>query len=193
MPDEIDNDDEFNDEGNQPNWRRKLEADAKEGREAKARLAEMEQQLAREKRELAMRRAGIDTEKGVGALFAKAYDGEVDVDQIKSEWQKLNLGTGAPQVGQTNTGVASEQQAAMERIADATAGSISAGGGHDFGAELDSIPEVVDGAYNPNYVQNVLSATAAQAARENRPFEVSQGQIGWQKGAAGPKAATTPL
>lgn len=180
----FDYDDDSTDEqqDNQPNWRRKLEAEAKAGREAQARLAEMEAATRAAQQELAMRRAGIDPETPLGSMFAKAHPDLVDVDTIKGEWEKVAPSTAPP----------SPDQAAMQRLAAAQSGGTPSGGySPDFNAELDSIPLVVNGAYNPDYQNQVLAAAQAQAAREGRTFEVSGGQVSWQKGAPGPQPVVT--
>ena len=41
------------------------------------------------KREVAFMKAGVDTDSKAGQLLFKAYDGELDTDSIKSEWQEL--------------------------------------------------------------------------------------------------------
>lgn len=41
------------------------------------------------KRELALMRAGVDLDNPVGKLFAKAYDGELDPEAIKTQWTAL--------------------------------------------------------------------------------------------------------
>lgn len=172
-------DDDSNDEQqeNQPNWRRKLEADAKAGREALARAEAAEAGQKAAQRELAMRRAGIDPETPLGSMFSRAHPDLVDVDTIKSEWEKVAPSTAPP----------AADQAAMARLAAAQSGG-APGGGYvqDFNTTLNSIPLVVDGNYNPDYVNQVLAATQAQAAAEGRQFEVSGGHVTWQPGSAGP-------
>lgn len=172
---------------NKPNWRRQLEADAKAGREAQAQIDAANAETRKAQRELAMARAGIDINAPLGALFAKAYDGEVDVDLIKSEFAKIQPGApGLPQVS-------GAEQEALQRISQAQAGGTPGGAAvPDFAAELDGIPMIVDGHYNPDYKKMVLTATAAQAAREGRQFSTDNvGDLkGWQNG-SGP--ATTPL
>jgi len=182
MTQPYDDDDQDQD---QRNWRRKLEDDAKAGREAQAKLAEQEAASRAMQQELAMRRAGIDPDHPVAVLLAKANPTLVDVDSIKAEWDKVQPAAPAVPV---------EQQQAMQRIQDAQAGGDPSGGASpDFEAELDSIPLLgPDGQYNPNYVQQVLSATQIQAAREGREFTTSGGKITSQQGySLGP--ATVPI
>lgn len=55
---------------------------AAEGKKAKA-------DLASARRELAMVKAGVDTDSPLGAMFVKAYDGEADVETIKTQWAAI--------------------------------------------------------------------------------------------------------
>ena len=41
------------------------------------------------KREIAFMKAGVDTDSKAGQLLFKAYDGELDTESIKAEWQEL--------------------------------------------------------------------------------------------------------
>lgn len=52
-------------------------------------------------RELTFLRAGVDDSSAVGKLFMKAYDGEMDVDAIKSSWSELNPGAATPPPAET--------------------------------------------------------------------------------------------
>lgn len=152
---------------NLPSWRRKLEAEAKLGRDSQKAIDEANAATRSAQRELAMARAGIDITSPLGSLFVRAYDGEVDVDLIKSEFAKILPGApGQPQTGNP------EQAAALARISAAQAGGDPSGGApHDFAAELDAIPMYAEnGQYNPHYQKQVLAATAAQAQREGRTF-----------------------
>lgn len=58
-------------------------------RQAAKRAKADRQELAAAKRELALVKAGVDTDTKVGKLFAKAYDGDLDVDKIKAEWAEI--------------------------------------------------------------------------------------------------------
>jgi len=83
--DHEDNDDVDADQAGQETPK-KLRRAAKEGTKAKAEAAAL-------KRELAMVKAGVDTESPIGKLFARAYDGDVTPEAVKAEWAKIN---GAP-------------------------------------------------------------------------------------------------
>ena len=41
------------------------------------------------RRELTFLRAGVDLDSPVGKLFAKAYDGELDPEAIKTQWSEI--------------------------------------------------------------------------------------------------------
>lgn len=166
--------DEYGDNDSQPNWRRKLEADAKAGKEATARAEAAETETKALQQELAMRRAGLDPESPQAQMFSKANPGLADVDTIKSEWEKVfPAGSQRPPA----------DMAALQRISEASNGGIPVGGAPvDFGDELDAIPIVVDGGWNPNYVSQVLSKTQEQAAREGREFGVDRSSARFERG-----------
>jgi hypothetical protein len=184
MPSNSDYDDERDDDRQdeqQPSWRRKLEQDARAGREAAAELAKVQAEAEQVKRELAMRRAGVDLDSPLGQMFSRGYDQALDHDTLTQQWAAVNPAANAQ---------ASADAAAMARISAAQAGGTPSGANvPDFEAELDAIPMVVDGQWNPDYTNEVLKATAAQAAREGREFVVSGGRMIPQ--VAGP--AITPL
>lgn len=183
--DDYTHDDETN--ADEPGFLKKLRADAKAGKEAQRQLEAERAAVQAEKQELAMRRAGIDPDDYVAQLIAKANPDLVDVDSWKSEMDKANANRG-PQIPQA-------QQDAMTRISEATAGGVASGGNvPDFETELDSIPQVVDGQYNHDYVNQVLAKTAAQATREGREFAVdSKGGSRWVNTGNGSTPAITPL
>ena len=194
MSQPYDEDDQLNEIDNEyespiedePGFVKRLRNDAKQGKEAQKRLAALEAEMAKAKRdqqELAMRRAGIDLESPLAQMFARANADLVDVDTIKSEWEKVaTLGQPSPE---------QQDAQALGRINAAQTGAAPSGAAvPDFEAELDAIPELVDGEYNPNYVQEVLKAAQVQASREGREFVTSDpGRIRFQTN--GP--ATTPL
>lgn len=51
--------------------------------------SQFEAQLAEQKRENAMLRAGIDLDSPLGAMFAKAYDGDLTTDAVKAAFVQL--------------------------------------------------------------------------------------------------------
>lgn len=96
-------------EADDKSWRRKLEADAREGKKAA-------NELAAAKRELAMHKAGIDLDSKAGRLFAKAYDGDSTVEAVKAAAAEYDLITPeTPAVDPTEV-------AAHDRIANASTG-----------------------------------------------------------------------
>jgi hypothetical protein len=86
--------------------------------QAKARRAKKAEESASEaavlKREVAFLKAGITTEKGVGALLYKAYDGDLTVDAIKSAAAEYGIGDApvidAPEVPETEQTATTERQ-----------------------------------------------------------------------------------
>lgn len=181
---EISDENDFDTE-QEPGFVKKLRHEAKEAKQAKARLSELEGQMAsarKDQQELAMRRAGIDPESPLAAMFAKANPTLVDVDTLKSEWDKLT--------DQVNPPVAEDVQA-LQRINQAQAGSSPSGGAAPvFEDELDAIPMLIDNEWNPEYVSQVLNATQVQSARENKEFVVDRpGTMKW----ATSGAVTRPL
>lgn len=184
MSDDYSDPNGYGDDG-QPNWRRKLESDAKAGRDAVKALQEEQEKSLGIQQELAMRRAGINVDSPLGQMFAKANPGLVDVDALTAEWGKV--ATGAP-------GVQPGDMAALQQIGGAANGGNSSGAAApNFEAELDAIPMLVNDKLNPNYVNEVLAKTAEQAAREGRQFSANgSGTAKWMQGNAN-TPATTPL
>lgn len=172
-------DDQFEDDDpNESSVIKKLRAEAKAGREASTRADAAEKASREAQRELAMRRAGVDVESPLGAMFNKAWDGEIDVDQMKAGWEAV--AGNAPQQQQSDP-----RREALERISGAASGGQASGGAPiDFESELDSIPLLSpDGNYNPDYVNQVLAKTREQAAREGRQFNVLGNRAShWHKG-----------
>lgn len=116
--DELDNISTDNDsENDSKNWRRKLEADAKEGKRASREAEIAKQEAAQAKRELALMKAGIDLESGTGKLFAKAYDGEATPEAIKAAAQEFGL------VPTSQTTEVQNDLSAIDRISQASAGA----------------------------------------------------------------------
>jgi hypothetical protein len=88
-----------------------LEADLAAAREANA-------EAAKAVRENAMLRAGVNLDSPVGAMFAKAYDGELNADAIKDEAVKvgaLTTITPTTEPTTTTTPTAEEQQLVRDR------------------------------------------------------------------------------
>lgn len=116
--DELDNISTDNEsENDSKNWRRKLEADAKEGKRASREAEIAKQEATQAKRELALMKAGIDLESGTGKLFAKAYDGEATPEAIKAAAQEFGL------VPTSQTTEVQNDLSAIDRISQASAGA----------------------------------------------------------------------
>jgi hypothetical protein len=102
----LDVDDSVSQES-KPNWRRDMEARAKAGDEAVAKLAQLE-------RELSFRDAGVNPGTKQGQYFIKGYDGELTVDAIRAEAAELGLiGGGASQTPQPQIDYGAEQRIAQ--------------------------------------------------------------------------------
>ena len=115
--DELDNIADNDSENDSKNWRRKLEADAKEGKRAYREAEIAKQEATKAKRELALMKAGIDLESGTGKLFAKAYDGEATPEAIKAAAQEFGL------VPTSQTTEVQNDLSAIDRISQASAGA----------------------------------------------------------------------
>ena len=61
----------------------------KELRDAADRGKEAIQERDQLKREVAFMKAGVDTDSKAGQLLFKAYDGELDTESIKADWEAL--------------------------------------------------------------------------------------------------------
>lgn len=169
-----------------PNWRRKLEEDAKAGREASKALADVQTENQRLQQETAMRRAGIDYESPLAQMFVTANPELTDFDSIQTSWAQVQPGYTAP--GQANQA----DMAALQQIGNAAGGGQASGAANpNFEAELDAIPMLINDKLNPNYVNEVLQKTAEQAAREGRTFSSNgSGTSKWLQGNASTPAAT---
>lgn len=141
-----------------PNFRRQLEQRARDA-EAKAAAAEAElEQAANARRELALLKAGIDTESGPGKLFARAYDGELTTEAIKTAATEYGvLAPPAPSVPPA-------ELAAHTAASTASAGAVPT---QDAGwrSDLEAIPPITDGGWNPDFEQQVLNTVAKHGGR----------------------------
>jgi len=117
-------------------WRRKLEQDAEEGRQAKAEAVKAEAEASAAKRELAFLRAGIDLDSPQGKLFAKAYDGDPTADAVKSAAQEYGL-IDAPSVS-------ADELAGHDRFAQASAGAVAQGDEDMYLSAIDKAESVED-------------------------------------------------
>jgi hypothetical protein len=74
-------DDDLQEDEQQPNWRRDLEDRVKQA-ESRATSAE---------RKAALMEAGVDITSPTGKLFAKAYDGDADVEAIRKQAEEYGV------------------------------------------------------------------------------------------------------
>lgn len=87
---------------------RELEANAKAGRKAQERLAELE-------RESAFMKAGIDLSDKRATYFQAGYAGELNPEAIKAEWDE--------NFGQSSSEADPQEAAAHKRVAEASSGA----------------------------------------------------------------------
>ena len=140
-----------------PNIRAELRKSKERAREAEAAKAE----LAELKRELAFTKAGIP-EDGVGKLFRKAYDGDIDTDSIKDSASEYGIGQASEQSAE-----ADQVQAELERhrnIAGATGTNVSGPTPEqEFDAALDAAENEAEAkAVIAKYGESVGVRLAAQ-------------------------------
>lgn len=167
MSDYDDNDEIDGDESAAPkrNWRRDLEEQAAQAKQATA-------DAAAAQRELAFLKAGIDLNSPGGKLLAKAYDGANTVEAIKAAAVEYGVITPEAPV------VPAEELAAHDRVANASAGAATASEGDELMAELEKAGDFFSGS--PQQVLDVLRR-AGISAEHSRPG-------GWQR-----NDATQPL
>lgn len=114
------NNDEQSSNTNDRAWVRKLEKDAKDGKDARREAEQLRLEAETAKKENAFLKAGIDLDSPLGKMFAKGYDGELTVDALKSAASAVGLlpTSADPEVTQEIAG--------LERIANASAGTAAA-------------------------------------------------------------------
>lgn len=93
--------------------------------EAAAARAEAEQ-LRAEKRALTFQAAGVVADTPLGAMFDKAYDGDLTVDAVKSAWSEL-APQGAPAPEPVNDGPTPEELASAQARAALNTGGTPPG------------------------------------------------------------------
>lgn len=96
----------------QPGWRRKLEKDAKLGREAQEKAAALE-------RRLAFAEAGIKSDDPKMSYFVKGYDGEITAEAIRKAAEDAGFIGGEQAVA---PGPDADLQA-LDRVSQASAGA----------------------------------------------------------------------
>jgi len=121
-------------------------------------------------RELAFLKAGIDTETGPGKLLAKAYDGDLDPEAIKTYAQEYGIETGSQrQEATTATQQREQPDPAQQRMDSLRAQSRPAGEGQrmshkDWLAMNQSDPQSARAAWDagqvdvPPHIASALNA-----------------------------------
>lgn len=145
-------------EPKQSNWRRQLEQRARDAEAAAEKARAEAAEAADAKRQLALLRAGIDVESGPGKLFAKAYDGDLTADAIKTA--ATEYGVLAPPA----PSVPAAELAAHTAASTASAGAVAP---EDIGwrSDLEQIAPVTDGQWNPDFERQVLGVVAKHGGR----------------------------
>lgn len=67
------------------------------------------------KRELALTKAGIDTDSAIGKLFAKGYEGELTADAVKTAWAEVNPAAAPEPVSEDTVTDPGERNSTQER------------------------------------------------------------------------------
>lgn len=98
----------------QPGWRKQLEEDAKQGKEAVKAAAEAQARADAAERRAALIEAGIDVSTPIGKYFADNYKGDATVDAVKDAAGVLGL------IPTSQTPAVQAEAAAMNRIAGAS-------------------------------------------------------------------------
>lgn len=119
---------------------------AKEGKAAKAERDAL-------RRELALVKAGVDTESKIGRLFATAYDGDLDVAKIKSEWAEIS-GSVTPAADPIDVPAADDPDLTPEEIASTAQRQALANGATPSSVPADIDPRVAAS----NRAQDVVAA-----------------------------------
>lgn len=129
MADDNDYDEQDQDQEKDRNWRRDLERRARDGDEAKKRVAELE-------RREAFREAGLDLTKPAVGYFVKGYDGELTSEAIKAAAQEAGFLEAPGDAANTDTaGEAHPAQGVLDQITQAAGASTP--GGVDPRAEME--------------------------------------------------------
>lgn len=78
------------------------------------------------RRELALLKAGVDTDSPVGKLFAKSYDGELTVDAVKASWAELAPAPAAEPATEPDAALAEGEAASTQERANLASGATNA-------------------------------------------------------------------
>ncbi len=94
------------------------------------------------RRELAFNKAGIDTDTPLGAMFAKSYDGKLEMDQVKEAWQQIALAAQPPVPAEPTTATPTAQELEQTEIRRL----LTSGGAGDTPADVP-LPDPVERGY----------------------------------------------
>ena len=131
---------------------RDLEKQAKAGKAAAREANEAKAEANAAKRELALLKAGIDTNSPTGKLFVKAYDGEISVEAIKAAAGEYGL------IPTSQTAEIQNDMAALDRVSQASSGST---------ANIQpSVLDEIRNAQSPDEVLKLLTANNVNVSRE---------------------------
>ena len=108
--------------GNTPGWRKKLEEDAEQGKEAVKQAATATARAEAAERREALREAGVDLSSELGKFFADSYKGESTADAIKEAAGKIGL------IPVSQTPQVQAEMQGLERVAAAGAGAVATAG-----------------------------------------------------------------
>lgn len=103
--------------GNAPGWRKKLEEDAEQGKEAVKQAAQATARAEAAERREALREAGVDLTSELGKFFADSYKGDSTAEAIKEAAGKIGL------IPVSQTPAVQAEMQGLERIAAAGAGA----------------------------------------------------------------------
>ena len=151
-----DDNDEYTDTKAVPSLRNHAKNLERDLAATKAELAE----AAAAKRELNLIRAGVDLDSPTGKLFAKAYDGELDVDAIKEAAAEYG-------VIQAPATQASPEVLAQQRISQISQGAVEAPA--DFAGELAN-------AQTPEEVMAIVTRAGIDTSYE-QPSAAEQARL----------------
>lgn len=96
---------------------RKLEEEAKAGKQAAKERDAVKAEAEAARRELAFLKAGIDVDSPTGKLFAKAYDGSADLDSVKAAASEYGL------IPTSQEPAIKDDLAALDRVSKASTGA----------------------------------------------------------------------
>jgi hypothetical protein len=135
VDDDLENDDqEVTQTSSTPNWRRKLEREAEEGKQAKAEAAAEKQKREVLERQMAFMQAGVDLDSPLGKMFAKGYEGDLTVDAIRTAGSEVGV------VPTSQNPVVAAALQVSEQISQASSGAATTPTVESYQSKLDALP-----------------------------------------------------